>query len=162
MPLNFEKHAQKGNQFLNELSKELGENYTKARSGKILRAVFKTLRGHLTLEENFQLLSQLPMALKALYVDTWMPTRKPDIGRKKIDFIQEVLAYEDKDLWPRAEDFENTLKEVKAVFKTLRKHVSEGEFKDVEAILPRQLKELLRAGTHPGRITIKRITEKAI
>ena len=160
MPLNFNKHAQKGNEFLNQLTKELGEKSNKAKAGKRLRSVFKALRNHLTLEENFQLLSQLPMALKALYVDAWIPSRKPEIGRKKIDFIEEVLRYEDKNLWLRAEDLEITIREVKAVFKTLKKHISQGEFKDIEAILPHPLKKLLRESIYTKKLTVQLIPQK--
>lgn len=160
MPLNFDKHAQKGNEFLNVLAKELGDKTDKAKAGKILRATFKALRNHLTLEENFQLLSQLPMALKAVYVEAWIPTREHEIGRKKIDFVEEVLAYEDKNLWPRAEDVEVALKGVRAVLKTLKKYISEGEFKDIEAILPHQLKELLHDSIYYKKIKVKLISQK--
>jgi uncharacterized protein (DUF2267 family) len=160
MALDFNKHAQKGNHFLNELAQELGDRSDKAKAGKILRAVFKTLRDHLTLAENFQLLSQLPMALKGIYVDAWMPTHVHEIGRKKIDFVEEVLAYENKDTWARAEEIETTLKEIRAVFKTLKKYISEGEFNDLEAVLPRQLKKLLRESIYQNNLSIKLVTEK--
>jgi uncharacterized protein (DUF2267 family) len=68
MPLNFENHAQKGNKFLKELAEKLGDKTDTAKAGRMLRAVFQALRNHLTLEENFQLLSQLPVALKGIYV----------------------------------------------------------------------------------------------
>lgn len=158
MPLNFNKHAQKGNEFLNELSEELGDN--KAEAGKVLRAVFKTLRDYLTLAENFQLLAQLPMALKALYVDGWMPTHKKETGRKKIDFIEDVLAYEDKNRWPRMEDVEKANKAVHVVFKTMKKYISKGEFEDMEAVLPYQLKELLRESIYKRKLTVKLIPQK--
>ncbi len=160
MPLDFNKHAQKGNQFLNELALELGGQPDKAKAGKILRAVFKTLRNHLTLAENFQLLSQLPLALKGVYVEAWMPTHKIEAGRKKIDFVEEVLANANKDTWPRSEDVETMLKGIRAVFKTLKKYISEGEFNDIEAILPRQLKKLLRESIYQRNISFKLVTEK--
>ena len=48
MPLHFDKQAQKGNRFINELSKALGNNTSKAEAGKVLRAVFWTLRDYLS------------------------------------------------------------------------------------------------------------------
>lgn len=158
MPLKFEKHAQKGNEFLNELSEELG--VTKAVAGKALRAVFCTLRDRLTLAENFQLLAQLPLALKGLYVDGWMPTQRKKPGKREIDFMEDVLSYEDKNSWPRLEDVERASKEVSAVFKTLKKYVSKGEFQDVEAILPHHLKGLLRESIYNKELTVKLIPQK--
>lgn len=160
MPLNFNKHAQKGNEFLNLLAEELGDKTNKIQAGKMLRAVFKTLRDYLTLAENFQLLSQLPMALKALYVDGWMPTHKKETGRRKIDFIEDVLAYEDKNHWSRFEDVEKTLKAVRAVFKTLKKYISKGEFEDMEAVLPKQLKKLLRESIYRKKLTVKLVPQE--
>lgn len=55
MPLNFNKQAEKGEKFLNELVLELGNKTNKSKAGRILRSVFKTLRNHLTIEENFTL-----------------------------------------------------------------------------------------------------------
>ena len=159
MPLNFDKHAQKGNEFINRLAEELGDKKNKAEAGKILRAVFKTLRGHLTLAENFQLLSQLPIALKGLYVDGWMPTHEHEITRKKIDFIEEVLAYEDKNKWPRFEDVENATKAVRSVFKTLKKYISQGEFENVIAILPKELKQLVKSSIYSKKLKVQLISE---
>lgn len=162
MSLNFDKHAQKGNEFINELARELGDKTDKAKAGKILRAVFKTLRNHLTLTENFQLLSQLPMALKAVYVEAWMPTHELEIGRKKIDFVQEVLKCEEKNAWPKAEDIERTLKAIRSVFKILKKYISDGEFRSMEAVLPKPLKELLHESIYPKKLVVKKIREKVI
>src|ERR1044071_9673847 len=69
MALNFDKHASKGNEFINRLAAAL--NVSKEQAGRILSVFFRALRNPLTTEQSFQLLAQLPMALKALYVDQW-------------------------------------------------------------------------------------------
>ena len=94
MPINFDKHAQKGNEFINELALALGDKKERSKAGRILRAVFTALREHLSLEENFQFLSQLPAALKVVYIDGWMPTHHHENSRKKVDFILEVIKNE--------------------------------------------------------------------
>ena len=54
------------------------------------------LRRRLTLDESFDLLAQLPMCIKAVYVDGWKPALFPDKSIKTLeDFIREVLE-EDK------------------------------------------------------------------
>lgn len=155
MPLNFDKQAQKGNQFLNQLAKELGNEKDKIEAGRVLRAVLYTLRDHLTLTENFHLLAQLPIALKGLYVDCWAPTHSREVTRKRMDFIQKVLAYRNKNKWADIKDIENTLKEVYAVFRTLKLYVSQGEFKKMEAVLPRQLKKLMRESLASKGVSFK-------
>ena len=41
-------------------------------------------------------------------------------------------------------EIKDGIKASKAVFFVLKKHVSEGEFRDIEATLPKELKELLK------------------
>jgi uncharacterized protein (DUF2267 family) len=71
MALDFEKYAMKGNEFVNLLAHRLGDGNDRARAARILRSVFRALRNHLSLEDNMELISHLPMALKAVYVDGW-------------------------------------------------------------------------------------------
>jgi uncharacterized protein (DUF2267 family) len=71
MALEFDKYAMKGNEFINLLAHRLGDDQDRNRAARILRSVFHALRKHLTLEENMELLSHLPMALKGVYVDGW-------------------------------------------------------------------------------------------
>ena len=101
------------------------------------------------------------MVLKAIYIDGWMPTRNHEKGRKKYDFIQQVLTYEDKNKWNGFSDFEKATCAVHAVFKTLKKYISEGEMEDIISVLPHQLKDLLRESIYQRKITIKRVYEKA-
>ncbi|MBI4947541.1 MAG: DUF2267 domain-containing protein [Bacteroidetes bacterium] len=160
MSLNFEKHAQKGNKFLNELAENLGNKTDTAKAERILRALFQALRNHLTIEEIFQLLSQLPIALKGVYIHGWMPTKEKEVSRKKIDFIEEVLKYADGTSIHGISDIEKGTKEVHVVFKTLKQYISKGEFKDIEAVLPRQLKKLLRESLYTKTLTLNLIPEK--
>lgn len=143
MPLNFDKQAEKGNKFLSDLNIELGKSNI-SQAGRILQAVFHTLRNHLTLEENFDLISQLPMALKIVYINGWKPGHKQVISRTKIGFIEEVIEYDGANFWRDFPDMEDCEFAILAVFKVMRNYVSEGEFKDIEAVLPSQLKELVR------------------
>lgn len=157
MPFNFNKHAAKGNKFLKDLASELGGNQDTKKVSKVLSASFSALRNHLTLEESFQLLAQLPLALKGVYVHNWSPQKKRDISRKKNDFIMEYLTYKDRYSMHSVADMENGAKEIRAVFRTLKKYVSAGEFKNMESVLPSQLKKLLRESTNLKKLTIKLI-----
>lgn len=144
MPLDFEQQAQKGNKFLKDVSKELAGKPDKTQAGKVIRAVFWALRDHLTLEENFKFLSQLPLALKGLYVHQWMPAKKRDVSRKQIDFIEEVLKYQDNSSLHGTADIQKGRQDIHAVLKTLGKYISAGELKKLEAVLPGQIKRLLK------------------
>ena len=161
MPLNFNKHAQKGNEFLNLLAKNLGKRADKENAGRILRAVFRVLRNHLTVEENFQFIAQLPLALKGVYVEGWSPTKKPLLkSKKKEKFISEVLQEEGGVAWRNFSNEEEITHSVLTVFKTLKKYISQGEFEDIIAVLPKELKQLVKEGIYYKELTIKLISEK--
>lgn len=149
MSLNFEKHAQKGNQFLRELAAEFGDKSDINRAGRILRSVFHALRNHLTLAENFQLISQLPMALKGVYIDGWVPGRqKIKSRRKKIDFIMEIIGEDTAPPWKDFATVDDVYYAVGAVLKVMSMYVSEGEFGDIVAVLPKEIKKLVREAVY--------------
>jgi uncharacterized protein (DUF2267 family) len=143
MPLDFEKHAQIGTAFLSALAEELGDQANRQLAGRMVRAVFRALRNHLTLEENFQLISQLPMTLKAVYIDGWIPSKKRPTSRKKSHFIAEVKHEDDA---MRSEDFANKAEvtfAVGAVLRTLQRYISFGELEDILGVLPKSLRNYL-------------------
>lgn len=88
------------------------------------------------------MMAQLPMLLKALYVDGWKYHEKPKRIKHIGDFVREVV-HEDVPLGHHdittAKDGENV---IRAVFKVIRNHVSQGEINDIIAVMPTDLKPL--------------------
>ncbi|MEP1097336.1 MAG: DUF2267 domain-containing protein [Cyclobacteriaceae bacterium] len=148
MALDFNKFAAKGNQFMKELSKELGCPDDLSKAGRILKAVLHALRNHLTMEESVQLLAQLPMFLKAVYVENWSLKKHKKVKHLK-DFYQEI-----RDIEPRTADadfptFDDTSSKVTVVFLILRKFISLGELEDMKSILPKELKGIFNSPVMP-------------
>lgn len=142
MSYNFEKYASKGNEFVNVVAEDL--KVPKEKAGRIIRAVFHALRNRISHEESFQLLSQLPMALKGAYVDGWKFEKDYVRINHIADFLDEVRK-EDGEL--AGYDFGNDANAkhaVIAVFKALGIFVSEGEMEDIIASLPKGLKVLIK------------------
>jgi uncharacterized protein (DUF2267 family) len=144
MALNFNQYATQGNTFLKEYTKEmnLGDNTDKA--GRIFTAVMHALRDIITPEESIQLIAQLPMFLKAVYVNGWnMKQRRP-----KVKTMQNFLMLVRDHDWPAApNDFEYndelTERYVNSTFIFLRKYVSLGEMEDIRDSLPKELKSMI-------------------
>ena len=155
--MNFNTYSEKGNNFIKELASELGDSSDTDRAYRILRAVFHTLREHIPQEESFQLISQLPMLLKAIYIDGWIPAKKKHISRKADHFVEEVMRNDWSTLSKDFTEMEDGTKAVKAVFKVLEGHVSKGEFKDIEVVLPKELKELIKTKIRYKAIKLKNI-----
>lgn len=143
MTLDFEKYAQDGNRFINELAKELNWPDDRDRAARVLRAVLYAIRDMLPAAENLQLTAQLPMMLKSVYLDGYTlrtPEHKP---RHVDDFLEHVKRHcgrTSTNDFKTPYDVENA---VRTVFNTLRQYVSPGEMEDIIAHLPRDIKPLL-------------------
>jgi uncharacterized protein (DUF2267 family) len=140
--VNFEKHAAAANGFLQELAVELGDPVDRGRAGRILRVVLHTLRDRLVPQESLDLVAQLPFFVKAIYVDGWKLSRSPDRSLRTVeDFVEEMMVRTPRTAPFDFPDDEQAERAARAVFRVLKKHVSRGEAVDVEAELPRELKE---------------------
>lgn len=143
MALNFDKFANDGKAFLNRLAADLGYPENPGKAGRVLKAVFHALRDRISPEESLQLIAQLPMFLKAAYVEGWHSFKAPPRIHQLEEFIDEVIAADGKtgiiDFPTDAEAGHS----IRAVFKALRAYVSEGEIEDIQSELPKALKELL-------------------
>jgi uncharacterized protein (DUF2267 family) len=140
MPLNFEKHAAKGNEFLNKLAARLGDEENHDSAGRVLRSVLRTMRNHLTIEESFQLMAQLPMALKAVYVDGWKPNQYHSRIKTLREFSEQVMLEDGVATWKDFSGVSDASDAIEAVIKTLADYVSAGELHDIVAVLPEELK----------------------
>jgi len=140
--MDFNKYAAKGNQMLDEIALELGLPGNRDLAKRFLRSTLHILRERLTIEESFQLMAQLPFVIKAMYVDGWKYTTKPNRIKNIKEFVRKMI-HED---YPSGHHDIQTTKDgenaVRAVLKVLRKHVSEGEIKDILVSIPPELRPL--------------------
>jgi uncharacterized protein (DUF2267 family) len=142
MVIDFDKYALKGNEFMRFVALELEVPRDKA--SRIVRAVLHALRNRLSHEESFQLMAQLPMAIKGIYVEGWKYDAQPQRMRHLDEFLQ---AIREADGNLSGYDFGNNahaLRAVQAVFLALYEYVSPGEMRDILNQLPHSLRELVR------------------
>ena len=141
MSLDFEKKGE-GNEFVRLVAEELEVPVDK--SGRIIRAVFHALPNRLSHEESFQLLAQLPVSLKGVYVDGWRFNKDFNRINQINDFLDGVRQ-EDGGL--AGYDFGNNSKAgvaVASIFKALNYFVSEGEMNDIIDVMPTELKQFIK------------------
>ena len=131
MVIDFENYATKGNEFVRLVALEL--EVPRDMAGRITRAVLHALRKRLSIEESFQFLAQLPMAIKSLYVDGWRVSSNFSRVRGLHDFGNDT----------RAE------KAAAAVFKAVGYFVSEGEIDDLSKTLPNDIGVFVKISAHP-------------
>lgn len=146
MAINFDKFSHTGRQFILELQREM-DAVDEGQAGRVLKAVLHTLRESLLPQESLDLVSQLPMYIKAIYVDGWKIAESPVRIHNTREFIDKVVGYDPS---PNAyirdfgESADEQVETVKAVFRVLKRHVSEGQYEHVEAELPKAVKRLMR------------------
>ncbi len=131
----FGNTLQKTHLWLTDLMQELGwEDRHKVYLA--LRAVLHTLRDRLTIEEATQLGAQMPMLVRGFYYEGWNPAGKPIKERHQEEFLGHIRGYfkNDESVAPE--------KVVRAVFKVLSKHITEGEIRDIKHMLPGKLRVL--------------------
>ncbi len=142
MAINFENHAQKGQEFVNEVALELGAPRDKDRATRILRAVLHGLRNNITPQESLQLIAQLPWFIKALYIEGWR--WNSDLKTRTLEqFIESVRQEDGKVGDVDFGDDKSALLAIEAVFRVLKKHVGAGEIEDIRQTLPKALKTLM-------------------
>lgn len=131
----FEATYQTTSVWLKQLMAELGWDDAD-RTYKALRAVLHALRDRLTVDEVADLGAQLPMLIRGLFYEGWVPSGKPLKERRKEDFLAHIAAQfrNDPAVFPEAVAW--------AVFKLLESRVSAGEIQDVMHVLPAEIRSL--------------------
>lgn len=143
MTLDFEKYAKKGNEFMHRLEGNLNVE-DRAHAGRILRCTFRVLRNHLTFEESLQLMAQLPMALKAVYVDGWSAAAHKKIKTAE-QFLAEIVQEDGNSAWRDFGSEDEIVSAVRAVIDTLRMFVSDDEIDQALGTLPSKVRSLFES-----------------
>ena len=140
--MNLDRHVHSAAMFIDEVAAELGIPGDRDRATRILRVVLHTLRERLTASESMDLLSQLPLFVKGLYVDGWHIRTKPNRHiRSPRDFVERMR---DLDFGAAAGDFPTPLaamEAARAVFRVLQRRIGEAEAIHIARDLPDPLGE---------------------
>jgi|SRR3954464_10127756 uncharacterized protein (DUF2267 family) len=136
------KYAEEANEFFKRVAVELGDPQDTGKAYRITRAVLHTLRKKIDAGESMNLVSQLPMILKGIYVDGWKisPQQKNHDGVP--EFLQEIRDYLSRTAENDFPDEQEVLNGLFAVMRVLRNYVDEGEMEDIRAQMPRAIAPL--------------------
>ncbi|MEH1167404.1 DUF2267 domain-containing protein [Micromonospora sp. CPCC 205539] len=101
-----------------------------------LRTVLHLLRDRLAVQESVEFAQQLPVLVRGIYFDGWNPSDVP-IKLNRDDFLYEVRQGFPYDVEGGPERL------AQVVLDTLRRHVTQGEWQDVKATMPKDLARML-------------------
>jgi uncharacterized protein (DUF2267 family) len=141
--IDFDSYATKGLELLNTLADDM--KIPRDKAGRILRAVLYAIRSRISLDESLQVIAQLPMALKAIYVDQWDPWHSFHRIQRLDEFVKDVRR---PDKGTRDNDIpsdDHARLAIGAVFRTFNHHLSPGEFRNIAAVLPRAVKDFVNS-----------------
>lgn len=133
----FNNYIQPAELFIKEVAEELGNIQDTKAALRVTRSVFHTLRDMLTPEESLHLVAQLPMILKAIYVDGWKPGTVNRI-RSMQEFLNCLKSNSDR---PEV-DFGNNdeaVNAVQCVLDVVQRHVTIGEIAHIVDQFPQEL-----------------------
>jgi uncharacterized protein (DUF2267 family) len=132
----FDEAIQKSQVWLRELGDELAWDHP---SGVLaaLRAVLHALRDRLIPAEAAHLGAQLPLLIRGLYYEGWRPAAESWKVRHREPFLARVEHEMRGYVEQKSADAV-----VRAVFRVLSRHVSEGELREVRQLLPAEIREL--------------------
>jgi len=147
MALNFNKYVQSGQAFLNELADRLGTPKDQDRAARILKTILHLLREQISVQESAQLIAQLPMFLKAVYVDGWRIGAKQNKIRDYELFVCEVRCPPANKVYSDFDSDEETIEAIRIVFGMIQEKVSKGEIEDILGNLSPEIRPLFTNGT---------------
>jgi uncharacterized protein (DUF2267 family) len=141
MGTSFNKHAEEGNAYINKLASELG--FTEERTLRVVKSVLHAVRDRILISESFNLISQLPLFLKGIYIENWKYKDQPEKFDTVSEFAAKVMEEAGRTYSFDYENEDQVFFVTQAVFNSLRSYVSEGEISNIYNNLPSDIKNRL-------------------
>jgi uncharacterized protein (DUF2267 family) len=134
---SFKTTEDKTNRLLHQIEEAYGwPKERRNQSYAALRAVLHALRDRLPVEEAAQLGAQLPMLVRGIYYAEWDPSKVP-MKLNREQFLQRIRAEFPYEIEGDVERLERT------VLQALRSYITDGEWDDIKALMPKQLASAL-------------------
>jgi len=132
----FDRTVQKSTEWIREVCGEMGP--PDMQKGYLaLRAVLRTLRDRLTVDEAANLGAQLPLLIRGIYYDGYRPSRMPVKISTRDQFLTAV-----KDCLGGAMPVVPSDEATAAVLTVLQKRITDGEITDIRNMMPQELQGL--------------------
>ena len=135
-PTILDRSVEKTNVWLRDLCAEL-ESDDRQYAYHVLRGFLHALRDRIPIDESAQLAAQLPMLIRGIYYEGWVPSHTPqtyhDVARVPGSRGRRGQAWRARPRRPSRRQ---------RAARVLRAHVSSGELEDVISVLPPPVREI--------------------
>jgi uncharacterized protein (DUF2267 family) len=137
MAIRVEEYVLKGNEFVHHVARQMNDAGNTDHASRVIVSVLHTLRDMLTPEESIHLISQVPLYIKAAYVDGWKVNTAQQKQPVTMEAFFDQLRAQDEHIAEKyLTDDDAARKDVQAVIHVLKKYLSEGEARNILARLP--------------------------
>ncbi len=120
-------------EWINELTERL--DWCSQRDAlRLLRVTLHQIRDHLLVDEVAQLAAQLPLLIRGMFFEGWVPKNTPVKQRHLQDFISDIEQHVGS-----VADYRGS-EDIQKVFKLINAKISRGEILDVRASLPEEIR----------------------
>src|SRR3954452_15646064 len=134
----FDTTVHKTNRILRQIEESCGwPKECRNQSYNAMRAVLHALRDRLTVDEAAHFAAQLPMLVRGVYYDGWDPSRVPKKMHRD-DFLDQI-----RQEMPPYEVQGGIEGLVHTVAHALRLYITDGEWDDIKAAMPKDLAVML-------------------
>ncbi|RDV14542.1 DUF2267 domain-containing protein [Pontibacter diazotrophicus] len=148
----FDKFAQEGNEYLNELAADMGHPEEKGQTYILLRSVLHVLRDRITISESFHVLSQLPMFLRGIYVEQWEYREKP-LKIDSLEEFKEAVKQEQAKFGERQFDWGQSTEDLISMILTSlgTRYLTEGQLQHIATQMPKEIQPLFPVKAEKGQ-----------
>ena len=122
-------------EWINELAARLGWS-SKRNALRLMRNTLQHLRDHMLVNETAQFSAQLPLLIRGMFFEGWVPKHTPIKERRAETFVGVISAGMDESSEYRGEE------DIKCVFDLLNARLSTGEVEDVRAGLSEDIRAI--------------------
>ena len=142
--LNFNKHIQETHEYLNQLAKDLGHPDEKNRVLMIWKAVMHVIRERIQISESLDLISQLPLLLKGMYVENWKYHEKPPLDFDDIEGMKDEVKRYQEQYGEQQFNWDKSTEEIISItLKSLQRYLTPGQFAHIKGQIPNEVKSLI-------------------
>lgn len=103
---------------------------------RLLRTTLHSIRDHLNVDESAQFSAQMPLIIRGMYFEGWVPKTTPVKQRSAGAFVTDIEAEVGDVLDYRGRE------DIECVFHLLNNKISRGEVDDIRANLPQDIRDL--------------------
>lgn len=133
----FESTVHKTHEWVSDVTERL--DITNRHEGyRALRAVLHALRDQLDVDECAEFAAQMPMLVRGMYFEGWVPSRRSHV-RSADAFLDVIVSNHGARPYKKPEEM------AVAVLDVLRKHMSDGEIDEVLQRLPESVRRVFAA-----------------